>query len=40
MIAAITAHGQTIIEDSEHIDRGYENIVYKLNRLGANIYHI
>jgi UDP-N-acetylglucosamine 1-carboxyvinyltransferase len=40
LIAAITAHGQTIIEDSEHIDRGYENIVYKLNRLGANIYHI
>mgnify|MGYP000850610145 CR=1 FL=1 len=40
LIAAITANGQTIIEDSEHIDRGYENIVSKLNSLGANIYHI
>jgi UDP-N-acetylglucosamine 1-carboxyvinyltransferase len=40
LIAAMTANGQTIIEESEHIDRGYENIVVKLNSLGANIYHM
>lgn len=38
LIAALTANGPTIIEKSEHIDRGYENIVHKLNNLGANIH--
>ena len=36
-IAALTARGETVITDSEHIDRGYENIVEKLNSLGADI---
>lgn len=36
-IAALTARGETTITDSEHIDRGYENIVNKLNSLGADI---
>ena len=37
MIAGLTARGSTSIMNSEHIDRGYENIVAKLNGLGANI---
>lgn len=37
MIAGLTARGPTTIMNSEHIDRGYENIVAKLNKLGANI---
>lgn len=40
LIAAMTANGETIIEESEHIDRGYENIVIRLNNLGAKIYHL
>jgi UDP-N-acetylglucosamine 1-carboxyvinyltransferase len=40
IIAALTADGDTIITNSEHIDRGYENIVDKLNALGARIYRI
>ncbi len=37
IIAALTAKGTSIISNSQHIDRGYENIVDKLNHLGANI---
>lgn len=37
LIAGLTAKGTTIISNSEHIDRGYENIVEKLNGLGAEI---
>jgi UDP-N-acetylglucosamine 1-carboxyvinyltransferase (EC 2.5.1.7) len=37
LIAALTARGPTTILDSEHIDRGYECIVEKMNDLGAEI---
>lgn len=37
LIAALTARGPTVILDSEHIDRGYENIVEKMTSLGAEI---
>lgn len=37
LIAALMAKGTSIIGNSEHIDRGYENIVDKLNQLGASI---
>lgn len=37
LIAGLNARGTTVISDSEHIDRGYENIVEKLNSLGAQI---
>lgn len=37
LIAALMAKGTSIIGNSEHIDRGYENIVDKLNHLGASI---
>ncbi|NLB51518.1 MAG: UDP-N-acetylglucosamine 1-carboxyvinyltransferase [Syntrophomonadaceae bacterium] len=36
-IAALMARGQTIITDSEHIDRGYEKVTDKLRALGADI---
>lgn len=36
-IAALMAEGQTIITDSEHIDRGYEKITDKLKSLGVDI---
>lgn len=37
IIAASTAEGDSLITESEHIDRGYENIVGKLTSLGAVI---
>ncbi len=38
LIAGLMSEGTTHISNSHHIDRGYENIVDKLNRVGANIY--
>ncbi|HWP98353.1 MAG TPA: UDP-N-acetylglucosamine 1-carboxyvinyltransferase [Syntrophomonadaceae bacterium] len=40
LIAALMARGTTLIGNSSHIDRGYENIVEKMNALGANIIRI
>lgn len=37
VIAGLTARGTTIVEGVEHIDRGYEDLGSKLNKLGANI---
>ena len=37
VLAAIAAHGETIINRVYHIDRGYERIEEKLNAVGANI---
>ena len=37
VIAALSAKGVTYIEDIEHIERGYEDIVEKLTGLGADI---
>ena len=31
------AEGYSEIENLSHIDRGYENLEYKLRKLGANI---
>ncbi len=39
-IAALMARGETTITESEHIDRGYERIVDKLNTLGVDIHQI
>ena len=36
-IAALTAHGESIIENTEIIDRGYENLGKKLKELGGRI---
>lgn len=41
LLASLVAPGRSIIDDpSNHIDRGYENIVDKLNELGADIKRI
>lgn len=37
LIAAMCAYGVTEIEDIEHVERGYENIVEKLSALGADV---
>ena len=41
LLASLVAPGKSIINDpANHIDRGYENIVEKLNSLGADIKRI
>ncbi|AFZ83380.1 UDP-N-acetylglucosamine 1-carboxyvinyltransferase [Candidatus Kinetoplastibacterium blastocrithidii TCC012E] len=37
VIAGLVAQGKTTIEQIYHLDRGYENIEVKLQKLGANI---
>jgi len=37
IIAALAAHGDTIIDRIYHIDRGYERVEEKLQQLGAHI---
>ena len=38
IIAALAARGTTKIEEIEHIQRGYEDIVEKFVGLGADMY--
>lgn len=40
LIAALSAEGKSIIQNIDQIDRGYERIDERLNRLGANIRRI
>lgn len=40
LIAGLIAEGETIINDAEVLDRGYERIDERLNALGANIKRI
>jgi len=40
LIAALSANGKSIIHNIEQIDRGYEDIDLKLNKLGAKIERI
>jgi UDP-N-acetylglucosamine 1-carboxyvinyltransferase len=40
IIAGLIAHGQTIINQAEIVDRGYERIEERLNKLGAKITRI
>lgn len=40
VLAGLIASGETIINDVEHLDRGYEKIEEKLNSLGAPIQRI
>ena len=37
LIAALSAKGKSIIHNVNQIDRGYENIVKRLQKIGANI---
>ena len=40
IIAGLAAEGKTEIEDIKYIDRGYEDVVEKLKRVGADIKRI
>ena len=40
VLAGLIAEGKTIIENIEHIDRGYEDIEIKLKSIGANIERV
>jgi len=40
LIAALSAKGTSVIHNIEQIDRGYENIVQRLQKLGAKIERI
>ena len=40
LIAALSAQGKSIIQNSEQIDRGYQNIDIRLQNLGAKIRRI
>ncbi|USG65440.1 UDP-N-acetylglucosamine 1-carboxyvinyltransferase [Brevibacillus ruminantium] len=40
VIAGLATHGTTELEGLEHIDRGYENLVSKLQALGANVQRV
>lgn len=40
LIAALSAEGVSKIQNVEQIDRGYENLVQRLNQLGANIERV
>lgn len=40
LIAALSAEGESIIENASLIDRGYENIEVRLQSLGADIKRI
>jgi UDP-N-acetylglucosamine 1-carboxyvinyltransferase len=37
IVAALAANGVTDIEDIHYIERGYDNIVEKFQKLGAKI---
>ncbi len=37
IIAGLVAEGETIVEDIQYIDRGYEDVVEKFSSLGAHI---
>jgi UDP-N-acetylglucosamine 1-carboxyvinyltransferase len=37
VIAGLAANGKTEIEDIYHIDRGYDDIINKLHKVGADI---
>ena len=37
VLAALAAEGETYITDAFHLDRGYANLVTKLNNIGAKI---
>lgn len=40
VIAALAAKGKSVVQRVYHLDRGYENLEYKLSQLGAKIYRV
>jgi UDP-N-acetylglucosamine 1-carboxyvinyltransferase len=37
VVAGLGAEGETVVHGAEHIDRGYEDFVAKLQALGADV---
>ena len=37
VLAGLLANGTTVVEDIHHIERGYSDLIDKLNALGADI---
>ena len=37
VLAGMTAEGETVVSDAEHIDRGYEDLAATLSSLGADV---
>ena len=37
LIAALSAQGESVVEDVGHIQRGYENVVENITALGGDI---
>ncbi|HEX6545291.1 MAG TPA: UDP-N-acetylglucosamine 1-carboxyvinyltransferase, partial [Bryobacteraceae bacterium] len=40
VLAAMVAEGETLIDRVYHMDRGYEGLEKKLNRVGAKIQRV
>jgi UDP-N-acetylglucosamine 1-carboxyvinyltransferase len=40
VLAALCARGQSVIENAQSIDRGYEQVDVELRRLGADITRV
>ncbi|MAR79560.1 MAG: UDP-N-acetylglucosamine 1-carboxyvinyltransferase [Rhodospirillaceae bacterium] len=40
VLAGLAAHGETVISRIYHLDRGYENLVFKLTNCGADIKRV
>jgi UDP-N-acetylglucosamine 1-carboxyvinyltransferase len=40
VLAGLAAEGETVVERSEHLDRGYERLDAKLSQLGASVERI
>jgi UDP-N-acetylglucosamine 1-carboxyvinyltransferase len=39
-VAGLVAHGETIVHDIHHIDRGYDDLVGRLSGLGADVTRV
>ena len=40
VVAGLAAEGETVVSGVEHIDRGYEDLVGKLQSLGADVERV
>ena len=40
IMAGLAAEGETVISDLHHLDRGYENIEYRLRQIGAQVERV
>ena len=40
IVAGLSADGETVISNIEHVDRGYERMAEKLRELGADVSRV